>query len=318
MVKKINLTITQLIASDLFLGYYVTNWNPRTNFFLLGSYRRSNIFNVNYTYSFTKKFVNFVSDLIGKKCQIWLVNENFTSFDRSKEFSRLALTFKELSFINSKWYKGTLSNFKYVEIVKPSKFPHAIFVPNMSNNHFIINESFLINIPSWALCDTLDNPSNVFFPIPSNSKSIKSALFFYLLSAKAVLYSRHRDTSSFLFIAFKKSKRFLSSTSLPYFLERWDFLDRYFLLFKKPSLTQKITFVLHAKHILKHQFSFVLHRKLKKYKKLYLIRWKLPLILLTVLFSNVLTLVLNNKIRKKINFSNLSYGFFKHLAKLFI
>jgi ribosomal protein S2 len=104
--------------------------------------------------------------------------------------------------------------------VKPSKFPHAIFVPNMSNNHFVINEAFLINIPSWALCDTLDNPTNVFFSIPSNSKSIKSALFFYLLSSKAVLYSRHRDTASFLFASFNKSKKLLSFTSLGSFLNK--------------------------------------------------------------------------------------------------
>jgi hypothetical protein len=101
-------------------------------------------------------------------------------------------------------------------------------------------------------------------------------------------------------------------------LNKWDFLDRYFLLFKKPALTQKITFVLNAQHILKYQFSFLSKKKLKRYKKLYLFRWKLPLVLLTILFSNVLSLTLNKKVRGKINFTSITHCFFKQFVKFFV
>ena len=312
MVKKINITVTQLIAFDLFLGYQSTNWNPRTNFFLIGKYKKSNIFNINYTYSLSKKFFNFISDLINKKCRIWLVNENFDIFNKSVEFSRLSAVLNELSFINSKWYKGSLSNYKFVGVFKPNRFPHAIFVPNMVNNHFAINESFLINIPSWGLSDSIDNPLNIFFPIPGNSKSIKSVLFFYMLSSKSVLYSRYISASSFLFSSFKKHKRLVFNKALSSLL-----VSTYFARLKKGYLFKRFIPLLNSFLLFKKQFSFTLKKKIKFSRKRKILKWKFPLLLISVIFSNLLYFNLLDKLNKKIIITIYKSLTFKALSRCF-
>jgi hypothetical protein len=72
------------------------------NFFLIGKYRNTNIFNINYTYSFSKKFGLFLSDLFTKKGYLWLVNENFSLFKMSPEFSKILTSFPEIYFFNEK------------------------------------------------------------------------------------------------------------------------------------------------------------------------------------------------------------------------
>lgn len=270
-VTKVSLTLNQIIGADLFLGYHISNWNPRINYFLIGRYRYSNIFNINYSYSLIKKFSSIILDLLIKKSRIWIVNENFSSsFDRSKEFVNLSRLFQELFFYNDKWSKGLLSNFKYVLISEPAKFPHAIFVPNLQNNHFVVNEAFLTHIPSFSIIDSVDNPSNVFLPLPGNSKSINSLYFFYLLIAKLVLHSRYTASSSFLFSLYnkasaincaikrglvisdgfrrtskrKKSVRRLISNKAPLYVLRNLFLESYLSTMGKPFLLSEILIIL--------------------------------------------------------------------------
>jgi hypothetical protein len=99
-----------------------------------------------------------------------------------------------------------LSNYKFVLCVKPKKFPHAIFVPNLQNNHFVVNESYAVKIPSFGIIDSIDNPLNIFLPLPGNSKSVKSLYFFYIFISKLVLYSRYIISSSFVFSLYNKVK----------------------------------------------------------------------------------------------------------------
>lgn len=180
MLTKVNFSVNQLIAADMVLGYHVSNWNSKVNFFLIGSYRSVNLFNANYMYVALKKFISIISDMSSKKCRFWFVNENLPFLDLSTSIQKLKLSFPEIVFFNKKWLKGTLSNYKRVAVLKFRKFPHAIVTPNLNNNYYVINEAFLINIPSFSLIDSSDNPLNVFFPIPGNSKSVKS-LFLYII-----------------------------------------------------------------------------------------------------------------------------------------
>jgi len=294
MFKRIDITINQLIASDLFLGYHIANWNPRTNFFLIGKYKSTNIFNVNYTYFLAKKFIVFLSELFINKGQLWLVNENFSLFNRSVELYRLSNLFPELTFFNSKWCKGMLSNYKYVRIIKPAKFPHGIFLPNMQNNHYVINEAFVINIPSISLVDSIDNPSNVFFPVPGNSKSLKSLFFFYMIITKSLFYSRYVVSSKFIFSSINRSlKKFRLKNYLSLFFQD------YFSFFKKKFLLENIVFLLKSGFFRK-KFNFFFKRKLKVSSKIILFRWKMPLLILSNIFKNILYwYIFNNIILKK-------------------
>jgi len=313
MFKRVHLTINQLIASDLFLGYHIANWNPRTNFFLIGKYKNTNIFNINYTYFLSKRFVGFLSELFVNKGHLWIVNENFSLFNRSVELCQLYNLFPEVSFLNSKWCKGMLSNYKYVGIVKPSKFPHSIFVPNIQNNHYVINESFIINIPSIAIVDTIDNPLNVFYPISGNSKSLKSLFFFYLLIAKTLFYSRYLISSKFIFNSVKLcSKKFKQNRYASLF-----FKD-YFSFFKKKFLLGSIAFMLKSFSALKKKFNFLFRPKLRFSSKVVLFRWKVPLLILVSIFKNVLYWDIFNKIAiKKRSIVN-GLGFVKTLALILV
>lgn len=198
MLAKVNFNLNQLISSDLFLGYFISNKNPRINYFLLGSYKNFNIFNLNYTSVLIKKTFNFLLDLLMKKSILWVVNENFSLFYRSRLMLSLLEEFEEIYFFNFKWYKGLLSNYKFVSAVKPYEFPYAILSPNLSSNFYSLNEANLVNIPSISLIDSTENPLTVFYSIPANSKSIKSIFFFYLLISKSSFYSRYFLSSSFL------------------------------------------------------------------------------------------------------------------------
>ena len=294
MFKRIDFTINQLIASDLFVGYHIANWNPRTNFFLIGKYKGTNIFNVNYTHFLAKKFIVFLSELFINKGHVWLVNENFSLFNRSIELYRLSHLFPELTFLNSKWCKGMLSNYKYVRIVKPAKFPHGIFVPNMQNNHYVVNEAFIINIPSISLVDSIDNPSNVFFPVPGNSKSLKSLFFFYMIIAKSLFYSRYIISSKFIFSSINRSlKKFKLKSYYNLF-----FRD-YFSFFKKKFLLENIIFLFKSSFSYRKRFSFLFKPKLNNSSKALLFRWKLPLLILSNIFKNVLYWYIFNKIELK-------------------
>lgn len=145
-----------------------------------------------------------------------------------------------------------LSNYKYVRIVKPAKFPHAVFVPNMQNNHYVVNEAFIINIPSISLIDSIDNPSNVFFPLPGNSKSLKSLFFFYMIIAKCLFYSRYISSSKFIFSSVNSSlKKFRLKNYFNFF-----FKD-YFSFFKKKFLLEDIVFLFKSGFFSKKKFNFL-------------------------------------------------------------
>jgi hypothetical protein len=123
------------------------------------------------------------------------------------------------------------------------------------------------------LADSIDNPSNVFFPIPGNSKSIKSLFFFYLLTAKSVLSSRYFSSSSFIFKAYLSGKKFflknfgLNNNLAPIFLKN------YFTIFRKKFLLETILFIFKNKSIkIKKSFRFLFltikDRRKKRRRKL--------------------------------------------------
>jgi len=260
---------------------------------------------MSYTYLLSKKFIGFLNELFVNKGHLWMVNENFSLFNRSIELCQLRSLFPEVSFLNSKWCKGMLSNYKYVSIIKPSKFPHGIFVPNVQNNHYVINESFIINIPSIAIVDTIDNPSNVFYPIPGNSKSLKSLFFFYLIIAKTLFYSRYIISSRFIFNSVSFSSKKLSKKIYANF-----FAKDYFSFFKKKFLLDNIVFVLKSSFITRKKFNFLFRPKLRPPFKAVLFRWKMPLLILLNIFKNVLHWGILNKIAIKKRLIVKSFVFF--------
>src|ERR1700743_947015 len=95
-----------------------------------------------------------------------------------------------------KWPKGLLTNRR--SIISNLKFPHILFITNSFQNSYIANESVLLGIPTAGLVDSSENPLNYTFPIPSNSKSLNSIYFFYLLIYRLVKISRFAQGKLFL------------------------------------------------------------------------------------------------------------------------
>ncbi len=300
--------LTQLVAFDLFLGYHISNFNTRINYFLLGIYRENNIFNLNFTYSLTKKLYFIFSKMIYKKSSIWLANENFSLFDRNKWFLAMRASFSELFFFNEKWYKGSLTNYKFVKTIRPKNFPHAVFFPNLENNHYLVNECFKIGVPSFAITDSHVNPANVFCPVPGNSKSVRSTFFYYVLVGKAVMSGRYHSSSSFLLSVFKKSGHLLLNffnynTIIP--------THNYFKLFFRKYLIEEIIFLLNSRVLsknIRNVFSFFISpRRLRRMEKLKgkrkflgfkgrsaIIEWYLLRKIATLCFQTLLFLTMRN------------------------
>lgn len=207
LLKKINFTLNQLIGSDMFIGYHVGNWNPMSNFFLLGSYRSFNIFNINFSYLMLRMTFNVLNNVFVSRGNLWVVYEKFQYFfDKVSDFGILDKKFSFLKFYNKKWPKGLLSNSRHVIFIKKYRFPRALFLPNVQNDAYVSNEASIMGIPTFGICDSNESPFKVFYSIPGNTKSIRSIYFIYLLLLKNAFFSRNVRRIRF----WKKIKRKLS------------------------------------------------------------------------------------------------------------
>ena len=191
-VNKINFTFTQLISSSLFLGYSVSHRNSYINYFLLGERFGINLFNLNFSYFAIKKFIFVLQHVLSNKGRVWIINENFQLFPI---ISTALMLYSRNLFQIKKWPKGLLTNRR--SIISNLKFPHILFITNSFQNSYIANESTLLGIPTAGLVDSSENPLNYTFPIPSNSKSLNSIYFFYLLIYRLVKISRFAQCKLF-------------------------------------------------------------------------------------------------------------------------
>lgn len=183
-VNKINFTFVQLISSSLFLGYSVSHRNSYVNYFLLGEKFGVNLFNLNFSYFAIKKFLFMLRHIMFNKGRIWVVNENFQLFPN---ISTALMLYSRGIFQIKKWPKGLLTNRR--SVISNVKFPHILFITNSFQNSYIANESMIFGVPTAGLVDSSENPLNYTFPIPSNSKSLNSIYFFYLLIYRVVKIS---------------------------------------------------------------------------------------------------------------------------------
>ena len=88
-----------------------------------------------------------------------------------------------------------LTNFKNFSLF--SEFPHIVFLMNLSVNTYTCNEALIIKVPVLGLVDSNENPCNLIYPIPSNSKSLSSALFILLLLFRLLAVNKFKLLESF-------------------------------------------------------------------------------------------------------------------------
>lgn len=289
-IKKVDFTINQLISSDIYVGYYTGNWNPMINFFLLGSYRSFNLFNLNYTYFMLKMSFNILNKIFLARGNLWVVYEKLEYFfKRITELKILDRKFKFLKFYNQKWSKGLISNSRHVIFIKNYRFPRAIFLPNIQNDAFVANEATIMNIPTFGIVDTNESPFKLFYSIPGNTKSIRSLYFIYLLLLKNAFTSRNLRRSLFWqkinkkLQLYKKKKKYRSvlknkKVSLILYNELISFFIKKFIMFrfsnkqflesikKKPRYFSR-SFYTTCNTLYKNIIARITKKKKKKYKK---------------------------------------------------
>lgn len=199
---KIKLNIQQLVGCDLYFGSHKSNSNPSNNYFLLGRNQHSiEIFNISFSYFCLRRILNTINALLLKKSTIWVVNSNFPLYAQNEFLRYLVSRFKKrvIRFFHEKFYGGGFTNYKSVKLARRAFFPRAIFFPSLTNNWFVVKEASRINIPSFGIVDSFENPFDMFFPVPGNSKSLKTLIFFYFILLKTISRSRWIVAGSFLF-----------------------------------------------------------------------------------------------------------------------
>ncbi|MEM5830972.1 MAG: 30S ribosomal protein S2 [Candidatus Aenigmatarchaeota archaeon] len=128
----------------------------------------------------------------------YLVNMNVMIINRNKKYFYALKKFEEITGIKvflGRFLPGTFTNYASENF----KEPDAILVFDLINDNQAVREAYDMNIPIFALCNSISNPSKVDFIIPINNKSRKSiALFLYLL-AREICYIKKiiRDYKEF-------------------------------------------------------------------------------------------------------------------------
>lgn len=117
----------------------------------------------------------------------YLVKKDVMVINRNKKFFYALQKFEEITNIKvylGRFLPGTFTNY----VSKNFKEPDAILVFDVNFDKQAIREAFKMNIPIFALCNSLSNPSKIDFIIPINNKNRRSvALFLYLLSREILL-----------------------------------------------------------------------------------------------------------------------------------
>lgn len=199
---KIKLTLNQLISNTFYLGYSKFSRNIKFNYFLLGESNFNDLINLNITYILIKKYLSFLINIFSLESQVWVVNNNFSIFSKIDIFYNLLRLFpvsnNQIYFPQGRFVIGSFTNCKNISIYRKWNFPHVVFFPSILNNYYIINECTTVGIPTFGICDTIENPHNLMFVIPGNSKSLRPLVLMYLLLIRSFLYSKIYKSSKFL------------------------------------------------------------------------------------------------------------------------
>lgn len=208
-MKLKNNTITQqlnvkgLLKNDVHLGYHKMLWNPQMAPFIYGIRHQQHVFDLNKTLVYLRKSLVFLSEVLTKKGNVLFVGSPIGYKDSFK----LLLEQKNLSWIdNGSAVGGLLTNWdthynyrkkfynrvdgktesriikrfekSFGNITQLQTKPDLIVFFDNKLNQGLLKEAVEMNIPVISFLDSNDNPKNIDYPIPANTKSNKAGKFY--------------------------------------------------------------------------------------------------------------------------------------------
>jgi len=193
------LRIEDLLKNDVHLGCHKGLWNPQMAPFIYGSRHDQHIFDLNKTVMFLRKSLIFLEEVLKEDGHVLFVGH---PIGYKNSFNKL-LQEKNIPFIDNRSAVGGLltnwdihfsfrQEFLKRKGIKPnhrlarrfqksfgnltrlkSKPDLIIFFDN-NENIGLLREAIQMNIPVISFLDTKDNPINIDYPIPANTKSHKA------------------------------------------------------------------------------------------------------------------------------------------------
>lgn len=203
--KKITkyLNIKKLLQNDVHLGHHKMLWNPKMAPFIYGVRQQQHIFDLNKTLVYMRKGLLFLTNVLNQKGSVLVVgyplgykntfkklldDNNISWIDNGTAVGGLLTNWETHYNYRKKFYKEitqktesrSLRRFEksFGNIIKLDKKPDLIIFFNSQENKGLLRESVQMNIPIISFLDSKDDPTNIDYPIPSNTQSYKSSRFY--------------------------------------------------------------------------------------------------------------------------------------------
>lgn len=206
------LSFQQLIWCNAYVGSSRKILNNNMSFFILGYKFDVFFLNITFIHFLFMKSLYFINSLTKKKKKIIFLISKLTwlhsRFLKRKKPNKFVLdNIRKLSIITiTKWTYGILTNFKRVnknKKVLPIKIlPTSVFmltskITDDLNYLNIIKEAFILNVLTFGIVDTDQNPLVFDYSIPGNSKAYETTKFYYRLFVSYFFISNLKIKANF-------------------------------------------------------------------------------------------------------------------------
>ncbi len=202
--NKKTLLIEQFFNYKTLLGNKLRFTNAESYEYLFGiNFTGNTILNINKSLTLLKRALIFIKQVKKNKGTILFVG---TRYDLRKVIEEIGNTTKS-PYVNYRWSKGLLTNWENTNIsikfynlflkkldmrtkkrakmentffglTSMTRLPDAIFIFDISTDFEAFKEAKALNIPIISLVDTNIPTRAIDYPIPANTESILSVIFF--------------------------------------------------------------------------------------------------------------------------------------------
>lgn len=187
MNNNISLTLKQLLKAGLHIGHQKKRWNPKMSMYLVGIIKDIHIINLEYTITVLRIIINFINDTIINKGKIMFLIDNINNINNVIN----TVSNKHIKYLYGDEINGIFTNKNLSTRSELPKIfiPDILFITNMNNYLYTINEANKLRIPIISFVDSNCNPELITYPIPGNNDSLQSFQLISNLINQTILYS---------------------------------------------------------------------------------------------------------------------------------